>query len=135
MVESATLGLVKVPLTKVVAIRPVGTAPAKPGRRAVGGSAPAPLPATGGAGSPQALAAMQARLAADPQVMAEILRLADDPEVVKLVTDPEVLAILAAGDLRAAEKSEKIRKLAAHPRLRALLEKLAAQARSGSGVR
>lgn len=125
VVQTDTLGLVEVPVAKLAGIGPAapqaaGATPARRGRKVASSDAAAP-PGTP-ANAAMAIKALQADIASDPEVFQAIMRLADDPKIARLVTSPEVLSILASGDLEAAERSDAVRQLTAHPDFRALLE-------------
>jgi len=130
VVETDTLGLVEVPVAKLAGISPATTttttttaAATRRRVRKTDSTDAASAPGTP-TNARMAISALQSDIAADPAFFQAIMELAEDPRIVRLVTSPEVLSILASGDLEAADRSDKVRQLTAHPGFRALLERI-----------
>ncbi len=99
-----------------------------------GTSAPAnPVPETAPAGNAnnaeinQKLNTMQTQLLADPQFIAEVQELVNDPEIVQLMSDPSIMQAVMARDVRMMESNPRAKELMANPKMQALIEKLQRQ--------
>lgn len=114
IVASPALGELRVKEEDVVSI-------ASPG--AVTAPQPAqPLlqPQAGGA----ELQAAQARMMADPALMADIQSIASDPEVVALVSDPAFLQAAQSKNISAIQANPRTAQLMNNPKVKALIEKM-----------
>jgi len=99
-------------------------------------NAMAALPATVAAPSPaastpnstdQQIASTQQRLMSDPQSMALIQQMAQDPEIAQALQDPALVQAVANHDLQAVQGNPAAQKLMSNPQMMALVQKLAAQ--------
>lgn len=84
-------------------------------------AAPPPAPALS---APAQLDAVQERIAADPALMQDITALQDVPEIQALLEDPEVMNAIRDGNLEALVGNPKLARLAADPRVQAIVRKL-----------
>jgi hypothetical protein len=87
-----------------------------------------PAPAAGaGSGAAAARAdieGMQRRLIADPDIMAMIMALRDDPALGAAIRDPALMQAITGGDLDAVQGNEQFRRLMEHPGIRAIIERM-----------
>ena len=75
----------------------------------------------------QQIMAQQQKLMANPQAMADVQQIAQDPEIVQLLSDPALVQAVTSHDLQAIQNNPKIKELVNNPKMQALLKKLAAQ--------
>ena len=68
--------------------------------------------------------AMQRRLVTDPDIMAMIMALRDDPELTAALADPALLQAVTTGDLDAVRGNERFRELMEHPGIHAIIERV-----------
>lgn len=114
-VETGSLGRVQVPQEQVRSIDL--------------GDGPGPA---SGARSPSSAAlpvvpdfeATKARISEDPKLMALLLGLESDPDVLAVVQDPEVMKDMAAGDYTALMSNPKIVALMSNPKIREIVDAL-----------
>lgn len=102
---------------------------------------PAPAPLTNNANYPttpvpsseampnmdQQIAASQQKLMSNPQSMAVLQEMAQDPEIMQALQDPALVQAVTSHDYQAVQSNPQIQKLMSNPRMQALLQKLAAQ--------
>ncbi len=67
---------------------------------------------------------LQAMLLADPELMAQILLLKDDPEVQSLLDDPDVIRAVAAGDIGALAGNGRVMKLLNKPQVQEIQKRI-----------
>ena len=67
---------------------------------------------------------LQGRMMNDPEIMALIVSLRDDPEIKALLDDPKVAEALSAGNLDLLTSDPRFRKLLANPRVREIERKV-----------
>ena len=81
-------------------------------------------PAPGPASSPLVpdLAATKSRITEDPKLMALLLGLENDPQVLEVVEDPDVMKAIAAGDYTALMNNPKIVALMSNAKVRELID-------------
>lgn len=84
----------------------------------------APVPAAP-AGAGHSAASVQQRLASDPALMRDVSALQDNPDVQSILNDPEIMNALRSGNLEVLVGNPKLGRLAADPRVQALVGKLA----------
>jgi len=70
------------------------------------------------------LDAAKAQITADPKLLATVLALQNDPEVLKVLADPEVAKAMAAGDYGALMSNAKILALMQNPKVREIIDAL-----------
>ncbi|MBF0570837.1 MAG: hypothetical protein HQL12_03085 [Candidatus Omnitrophica bacterium] len=101
------------------------------------GNVPVAAPSTNNAAFPgqssdvtsnmdQQVAANQQRLMANPQAMADLQQIAQDPEIMQALSDPAVVQAVTSHDYQAVKNNPKIQALMTNPKMQALLQKLAA---------
>ena len=93
-------------------------------------SAPAPTaPASTGSGPnmDQEIAASQRQLMSNPQTMATLQEMAQDPDIVKALSDPDLVQAVTSHDYQAVQNNPRVQELMSNPKMQAFLQKLAAQ--------
>ena len=75
----------------------------------------------------QQIAASQQKLMSNPQAMAELQQIAQDPEIMRALSDPALVQAVTSHDYQAVQNNPKIQELMNNPKMQALLQKLAAQ--------
>ena len=120
-VKTPSLGVIQIPQSDVALVRyepavsnPTAAVDAPPSRA----GAEAMLDGN-------ALAALQAQLSQNPQTLALIMSLGQDPVVQSILHDPEIRAAIAAGNLQPLLQHPKIQQLMAHPTVRAITKNTA----------
>jgi hypothetical protein len=68
------------------------------------------------------LNAAQSRIMEDPKLLAAVLTLQDDPDVVAVLADPEITKAMAAGDYAALLNNPKIVTLMHNAKMRAIID-------------
>ncbi len=85
-------------------------------------------PASGSAPNmDQQIAASQQKLMSNPQAMAELEQIAQDPDIMKALSDPTLVQAVTSHDYQAVQSNPKVQELMSNPKMQALLQKLAAQ--------
>jgi hypothetical protein len=123
-IETDSLGAVRVSEQQVRSIdQGAASAPAPP-------SASRAVPAPGG-GPPESAAlgsldaqAVQSRILQDPQLLAMLLALQNDPDVLAVLADPEIAKEIAAGDFTALMDNPKMIALMNNEKLREIIGQL-----------
>lgn len=75
----------------------------------------------------QQIAAQQQKLMSDPQSMAILKEMMQDPEIMQALQDPALVQAVTSHDYQAVQSNPKIQELMNNPNMQALLKKLAAQ--------
>jgi hypothetical protein len=73
------------------------------------------------------IAASQKKLMSNPQSMATLQEMAQDPDIMKALSDPDLVQAITSHDYQAVQNNPKIQELMNNPKMQALLQKLAAQ--------
>ena len=114
-IETGSLGQVRVAKEQV---RSINLTDGGANGGADAGASPGPsLPAAG-----IDLQATKSRISSDPKLMALLLGLESDPDVMAVVADPEVVKEMAAGDYTALMNNPKIVALMNNPKMRELVD-------------
>jgi hypothetical protein len=88
----------------------------------------APAPASGSAPNMDAqIAASQKQLMSNPQSMATLQEMAQDPDIMQALSDPALVQAVTTHDYQAVQNNPKIQELMSNPKMQAFLQKLAAQ--------
>jgi len=96
----------------------------------------APLPTnltspTAASGEPsnlnQQIAAGQQQLMSNPQSMAIIQQMAQDPEIMQALQDPALVQAVTSHDYQAVQNNPKIQELMSNPKMKALLQQIVNQ--------
>lgn len=112
----SSMGTLRIPLSRVASVaRDIDGPPARGGAAAGAGSAGA------GGAMGEAIAGMRSQLTANPATLQKLMALSDDADIMALVLDPEVQRIIQSNDLDAAARSEKVKRLMAHPEIQAIV--------------
>ncbi len=76
----------------------------------------------GGGGTAEGLEleALQKRMVTNPNVMAQIMALQDDPQIRQLLADPEIVRAVHSGDLNALGQNPKFLELLQNSRIQAI---------------
>ena len=82
-----------------------------------------------GANLNQQIAASQQKLISNPQSMALLMQMAQDPEIAQALQDPALMQAVANHDYQAVQGNAEAQKLMTNPKMQALIQKLAAQQR------
>lgn len=80
----------------------------------------------------QQIAASQKQLMSNPQSMATLQEMMQDPEIMQALQDPALVQAVTSHDLEAVKNNPNIQKLMSNPKMQALLQKLAAQQQNTS---
>ncbi len=112
VIQSTTLGTVKLSSDKIVSITLPGAQP----------PAPAIAPAAGGA--PSALGSIQASIASDPGLMAKIMSLQQDPQMQAVLGDPEIMSAVQRFDFEALRNNPRFKALMESQNVREITSKL-----------
>jgi hypothetical protein len=75
----------------------------------------------------QQIAASQQKLMSNPQSMATLQEMMQDPEIMQALQDPALVEAVTNHDYQAVQSNPKIQELMSNPKMQALLQKLAAQ--------
>jgi len=73
------------------------------------------------------IAASQQKLMSNPQAMATLQQMAQDPDIMQALSDPALVQAVTSHDYQAVQSNPKIQELMNNPKMQALLQKLAAQ--------
>jgi len=73
------------------------------------------------------VAASQKALMSNPQSMATLQEMMQDPEIMQALSDPAVVQAVTSHDYQAVQNNPKIQALMSNPKMKALLQQLAAQ--------
>lgn len=127
-VKTPIIGDVHVTASDVASITNGGAAPAagitqnNTGNAAASPQAGGPIPITD-----QQIAAQQQNLMANPQAVADLQQMAQDPEIMQILSDPALVQAVANHDYQAIQSNPKLQELMSNPKMQALLQKIAAQ--------
>jgi hypothetical protein len=69
----------------------------------------------------------QKQLMSNPQSMATLQEMTQDPEIMQALQDPALVQAVTSHDYAAVQSNPQIQKLMSNPKMQALLQKLAAQ--------
>jgi hypothetical protein len=75
----------------------------------------------------QQIAAGQKQLMSNPQSMATLQEMMQDPEIMQALQDPALVAAVTSHNYQAVQSNPNVQKLLNNPKMQALLQKLAAQ--------
>jgi hypothetical protein len=123
VVESPSLGQLRIPEDDVLAMTAAGTPVVQP--PATPKAAPSSAIAVGGpyAGDIQAA---QTQILSSPDLMADVQALAQDPQMQALVNDPAFINALMSGNLQAIQDNPRTHKLMSNPKVQQLIGKVLA---------
>jgi len=88
------------------------------------------LPPAGGSNPvsmDQQILAQQQKLTSNPQSMAVLQQMAQDPEIMQALSDPALVQAVSSHDYQAVQNNPKIQELMNNPKMQAYLKALAAQ--------
>lgn len=114
IIESSTLGVLRINEGEVVSI-------ASPGAAVAAGTVQVAQPA----GNAE-LEAVQAKMMSDPALMAELQAIASDPEVVAIISDPAFMQAAQAKDMAAIQANPRTAQLMNNPKIKSLIQKMQA---------
>ncbi len=75
----------------------------------------------------QQIAASQRKLMSNPESMATLQEMAQDPDIMQALSDPALVQAVTSHDYQAVQNNPKIQELMSNPKMQALLQKLVAQ--------
>lgn len=78
-------------------------------------------------GMDQQFTAQQQKLMSNPEAMAEVQKIAQDPEIMQALSDPALVQAVTTHDYQALQNNPKLQELMSNPKMQALIQKLAAQ--------
>jgi hypothetical protein len=115
-IDSEALGRLQLPDTKIRAIRsaPGRTAPGRPALELDTRQPPAGR-----------FTDFEGRILSDPTILAMVMTLQQDPQVLTVLSDPLVMQAILAGDLNALQHNPKILALEGNPTIQQLIELIA----------
>jgi hypothetical protein len=73
------------------------------------------------------IAANQQQLISNPQSMASLQEMMQDPEIMQALQDPTLVQAVTSHDYQAVQNNPSVQKLMSNPKMQALLQKLMAQ--------
>ncbi|MBF0511677.1 MAG: hypothetical protein HQL13_05025 [Candidatus Omnitrophica bacterium] len=73
------------------------------------------------------VAAAQQRLTSNPESMAVIQEMAQDPEIMQALQDPELIQAVTNHDISAVQNNPRLQELLKNPKMQAFLQKIMAQ--------
>jgi len=91
-----------------------------------------PLPASGGPSMDAQIAASQQQLMSNPQSMAVLQQMAQDPDIAQALQDPALVQAVTSHDYQAVQNNPKVQALMSNPKMQALLKQLASQQQNTS---
>ncbi|MFH0754265.1 MAG: hypothetical protein V2A70_06845 [Candidatus Omnitrophota bacterium] len=68
--------------------------------------------------------AMQNKISSNPDIIADIQKLMEDPEIMQILSDPSFIAALQSGNVNALKSDARINHLANNPKMQALMNKV-----------
>jgi hypothetical protein len=80
----------------------------------------------------QQIAAGQQKIMSNPQSMAILQQMAQDPEIMQALQDPALVQAVTSHDYQAVQNNPKVKELMDNPRMQALLKQLASQQQGAS---
>lgn len=78
-------------------------------------------------GMQQQVMQMQQQIFADPNMMAEIQAMAQDPEIMQLLSDPALMQAATQMDVNGVSNNPNAQRLMQNPKMQELMQKMAAQ--------
>jgi len=127
-VKTPTMGDVHVPVSNVASITnskiPITAPPANhtAGNYASPGQLSGDMP-----NMDQQIMSQQQKLMSNPEDMADVQQMAQDPEIMKLLSDPALVQAVTSHDYQAIQSNPKVQELLNNPKMQALLQKMAPQ--------
>jgi hypothetical protein len=70
---------------------------------------------------------MQNKIVSNPEAMADIQKLMEDPEVMSIISDPAFIAAVQSGNVASLQSDPRLQKLANNPKIQALMQKVSSQ--------
>src|SRR5476649_2261378 len=118
-VKTPIIGDVHVAASDVASITNGNNVPvAAPQNQASGSAAP---------NMDQQIAASQKQLMSNPQSMATLQEMMQDPEIAQALQDPALVQAVTSHDYSAVQNNPNVQKMMSNPKMQAMLQKLAAQ--------
>lgn len=77
----------------------------------------------------QQIAASQQKMMSNPQTMAALQEMAQDPEITQALQDPALVQAVTNHDYQAVQSNPAVQKMLSDPKMQALIQKIAAQQR------
>ena len=71
--------------------------------------------------------AVQSEVMNNPDILGDIQKLLDDPEVMAMMSDPNFLAAIQSGNTMALQSDPNLRRLSENPKIQALIQKIKAK--------
>lgn len=105
VIQSATLGRIELPQSKIQSIEPVA------GNTANGADKPD-------------FQAIQQKIVASPELMQLVTAMMSDPEIQAAIKDPEFMRLILSGDVDALKNDPRILRLMANPSMQAIIGKM-----------
>jgi len=132
-VKTPIIGDVHVAASDVASITNSAAAPVAALPANTPSDAAAPAPSSGTAPSMDSqIAASQQALMSNPQSMATLQEMMQDPEIMQALQDPALVQAVTSHDYSAVQNNPQIQKLMSNPKMKALLQRLAAQQQQNS---
>ena len=120
---------VKTPIIGDVHVAASDVASITTGNSAPVAAIPATVPGSSNGTAPnldQQVAMQQKQLMTNPQAMADLTQMAQDPEIMQALSDPAIVQAVTTHDYQAVQNNPKIQALMQSPKMQALLQKIAA---------
>lgn len=114
-VQTAALGNVKVDASQVVNIANGAVAPA---------ANPYASQPPSDNGLNQRIQTVQSKLMSDPNMMAQVQQMTQDPELMQLLSDPSLTQAVLSHDVNAIQNNPKAQELMNNPKMKALMDQL-----------
>jgi len=80
----------------------------------------------------QQIMTQQQNLMSNPQAMADLQQMAQDPEIMKALSDPAIVQAVTNHDYQSLQNNPKLQELLSNPKMQALLQKLSSQQQNTS---
>ena len=111
VVNSPTLGQVRIEQQRVRSMTPMGAGAATGGQPDLSAQ----------------VQQMQQQMVGDPAIMGMITALQDDPELRAAVADPRLMGLIMSGDLDRLQNEPEFQRLMQHPGIRAIIDRVQAR--------
>lgn len=123
-VNTTSFGEMQINQNEVVSVADPGATPAVPTVAAPAGNAARNSELS------QQVSAMQTQLMANPEFLADLQQMAQDPEIMNILSDPALVQAVTSKDVTAIQTNPRAKQLMDNPKMQALIEKLQASNQS-----
>jgi hypothetical protein len=121
VVETPSMGQVHIPDNNVASITAASSAEIQEQAPSAQDSVPSNITAT-----PE-FKSMQAQMMSNPEVMGDIQKLIQDPDVMAVMADPSFIAAIQSGNTASLQSDPRLKRLSDNPNVQALIQKIKSQ--------